>query len=157
MMIEFLYEYVGFIGLWFGCGQGICYVCVVIVDQLDGMSEEMCICIIGVYFFYGCLICMIEGYVKCNEVGEVVELLLIQQKFFEYFSFQCGYCMLGFVNVVIVLIECLKCELIVKVDVECMIIDVFDVYFCCCMGYVCYYEVVKDVVLMMLGFVKDVV
>ena len=35
-MINFLHEYVNLTGTKFGCGEGICHACVVIVDNDDG-------------------------------------------------------------------------------------------------------------------------
>ncbi|MBJ9693468.1 (2Fe-2S)-binding protein [Burkholderia cenocepacia] len=155
MMIEFLHEYAGLTGSRLGCGQGICHACVVIVDQPDGMSEEMRTCITGAHFFHGRSIRTIEGHAKRNEAGEVVELSPIQQKFLEHFSFQCGYCTPGFVNAATVLIERLKREPIAKADVERTITDALDAHLCRCTGYVRYYEAVKDVVLTTPGLVKD--
>lgn len=154
-MIDYLYEYQNFIGLCLGCGQGICYVCVVIVDNLDGISEEVCICIIGVYYFDGKKVCIIEGYVQCDENGDICELSLIQQKFVDQFVFQCSYCVLGFVNVVIVLVEKVQCQLIKCSELEQVIEDSFGYYICCCIGYVCYYSVICDV-FDEFGLVKEV-
>ncbi|KVD94879.1 (2Fe-2S)-binding protein [Burkholderia stagnalis] len=155
MMIEFLHEYAGLTGSRLGCGQGICHACVVILDKPDGTSEEVRSCITGAHFFHGRAIRTIEGHAKRNDAGEVVELSLIQQKFLEHFSFQCGYCTPGFVNAATVLIERLKRQPVAKADVERTITDALDAHLCRCTGYVRYYEAVKDVVMTTPGLVKD--
>lgn len=39
MMIEYLHEYRNLTGTKFGCGQGACNACVVIIDNDDGTKE----------------------------------------------------------------------------------------------------------------------
>ncbi len=155
MMIDFLHEYVGLTGSRLGCGQGVCHACVVILDQPDGSNEEVRTCITGAHFFDGKKVRTIEGHAKRNEQGEVVELSLVQQKFLEHYSFQCGYCTPGFVNATTVLIERLKREPIAKEAVEREITKALDSHICRCTGYVRYYEAVKDVVMNTPGLVKD--
>ena len=155
MMIDFLHEYVGLTGSRLGCGQGVCHACVVIVDHAGGTSEEVRTCITGAHFFDGKTVRTIEGHGKRNEKGEVVELTLVQQKFLEHFSFQCGYCTPGFVNAATVLIERLERQPIAKHEIEQTITAALDDHICRCTGYVRYYEAVKDVIMNTPGLLKD--
>jgi aerobic-type carbon monoxide dehydrogenase small subunit (CoxS/CutS family) len=155
MMIDYLHEYLHLTGSRLGCGQGICHACVVIVDKPDGTSEEVRTCITGANYFHGKSIRTIEGHAKRDEAGAVVELSLIQQKFLEHFSFQCGYCTPGFVNAAIVLIERLKRQPVARDKVEATITAALNDHICRCTGYVRYYEAVKEVVLTTPGLVKD--
>jgi aerobic-type carbon monoxide dehydrogenase small subunit (CoxS/CutS family) len=154
MMIDFLHEYVKLTGSRLGCGQGVCHACVVIVDHADGTSEEVRTCITGAHFFDGKKVRTIEGHATRNEQGEIVALSIVQQKFLEHFSFQCGYCTPGFVNAATVLIERLKREPIAKDDVESTITAALDDHICRCTGYVRYYEAVKDVIMSTPGLIK---
>ena len=154
MMIDFLHEYLQLTGSRLGCGQGVCYACVVIIDKPDGTSEEVRTCITGVNFFHGKTIRTVEGHAKRNESGEVVELSLIQQKFLEHYSFQCGYCTPGFVNATTVLIERLKRHPVAKDKVEQTITKALNKHICRCTGYVRYYKAVKDLVMTMPGLTR---
>jgi len=155
MMIDFLHEYLDLTGSRLGCGQGVCRACVVILDKADGSSEEVRTCITGAHFFDGKKIRTIEGHAKRNEQGEIVELSLVQQKFLEHFSFQCGYCTPGFVNAATILIEKLKRQPITHDQVEAVINEGLGDHICRCTGYVRYFEAVKDVVMNTPGLVKD--
>jgi aerobic-type carbon monoxide dehydrogenase small subunit (CoxS/CutS family) len=154
MMIDFLHEYLNLTGSRFGCGQGVCRACTVILDNTDGTSEEIRSCITGAHFFNGKKIRTIEGHGKKNDKGEVVEVSPIQQKFLEHYSFQCGYCTPGFVNAATVLIEKLQREPVAKEQVEETITHALDSHLCRCTGYVRYFEAVKDVILTTPGLIK---
>jgi aerobic-type carbon monoxide dehydrogenase small subunit (CoxS/CutS family) len=154
MMIDFLHEYVSLTGSRLGCGQGVCHACVVIVDHADGSSEEVRTCITGAHFFDGKKVRTIEGHAQRNEQGEVVALSVVQQKFLEHFSFQCGYCTPGFVNAATILVERLKRQPISQDDVEKTITAALDDHICRCTGYVRYYEAVKDVIMSTPGLIK---
>ena len=108
MMIDVLHEMLDLTGSRLGCGQGICHACVVIWDRDDQTSEEVPTCITGADFFDGKRIRTIEGAAQTNDNGEIIALSGVQQAFLDRFSFQCGYCTLGFVNAATVLIERLK-------------------------------------------------
>jgi xanthine dehydrogenase YagT iron-sulfur-binding subunit len=155
MMIDFLHEYLNLTGSRLGCGQGICHACVVILDHPDGSCEEVRTCITGAHFFDGKQIRTIEAHATRNAQGEVVELSAIQQKFLEYFSFQCGYCTPGFVNATTVLLEKLKQQPIARDQVESAISAGLGRHICRCTGYVGYYAAVKDLVMNTPGLVKD--
>jgi aerobic-type carbon monoxide dehydrogenase small subunit (CoxS/CutS family) len=154
MMIDFLHEYLNLTGSRFGCGQGVCRACTVILDNTDGTSEEIRSCITGAHFFNGKKIRTIEGHGKKNDKGEVVEVSPIQQKSLEHYSFQCGYCTPGFVNAATVLIEKLQREPVAKEQVEETITHALDSHLCRCTGYVRYFEAVKDVILTTPGLIK---
>jgi len=155
MMIDFLHEYVDLTGSRLGCGQGMCRACVVILDKADGSSEEVRTCITGAHFFAGKQIRTIEGHAKRNAQGEIVELSVIQKKFLEHFSFQCGYCTPGFVNAATILVEQLKRQPIMQDQLEATINRSLGEHICRCTGYVRYFEAVKDVVLHTPGLIKD--
>ncbi|MGF6723396.1 xanthine dehydrogenase YagT iron-sulfur-binding subunit [Paraburkholderia sp. GAS41] len=154
MMIDLLHEYLDLTGSRLGCGQGICHACVVILDKPDGASEEIRTCITGAHFFDGKAIRTVEAHAQRNQQGEVVALSPIQQKFLEYFSFQCGYCTPGFVNAATVLIERLERHPVAKEQVQETITEALNDHLCRCTGYVRYYEAVKDVVLNTPGLVR---
>lgn len=156
MMIDFLHEYANLTGSRLGCGQGICRACVVIVDNDDGTSQEMRTCITGVGFFQGRKIRTVEGHATRNEAGEVTGLSPVQQRFLDFYSFQCGYCTPGFVNAATVLVERLKREPIDRDQVEAVVTDHLNVHICRCTGYVRYHQAVKDLILSTPGLVKEV-
>ena len=97
MMIDVLHETLGLTGSRLGCGLGICHACVVIWDKDDHTSEEVPTCITGAQFFDGKRIRTIEGIAERNDSGGIVALSPVQQAFLDHFSFQCGYCIPGFV------------------------------------------------------------
>jgi xanthine dehydrogenase YagT iron-sulfur-binding subunit len=153
MMLDFLNEYLNLTGTRFGCGQGVCRACTVILDKNDGTSEEIRTCITGAHFFEGASIRTVEGHAKTDAQGKLV-LSPIQQKFLEHFSFQCGYCTPGFVNAATVLVERLQKQPVAASEVEATITQALDAHICRCTGYVRYYEAVKDVIVSTPGLVK---
>ncbi|MET3130204.1 aerobic-type carbon monoxide dehydrogenase small subunit (CoxS/CutS family) [Oxalobacteraceae bacterium GrIS 1.11] len=155
MMIDFLHEYLDLTGSRLGCGQGVCYACVVILDQPDGSSEEVRSCITGAHFFEGKTVRTIEGHAQRNDKGDIVALAPIQQKFLEHYSFQCGYCTPGFVNAATVLLESLRRAPIARDQVDDTISAALNAHICRCTGYVRYFEAVKEVVLSTPGLVKE--
>src|SRR5690606_26105825 len=108
-MVEFLHEYVGLTGSRFGCGQGLCRACTVIIDEEDGSSREMRTCITGALYFNGRSIRTVEGHATRDADGNL-KLSPVQEAFLDHFSFQCSDCTPGFVNAATVLIELLQRE-----------------------------------------------
>jgi aerobic-type carbon monoxide dehydrogenase small subunit (CoxS/CutS family) len=154
MLIDVLHEWLDLTGTRFGCGQGVCRACTVIVDDADG-SREMRTCITGAHWFDGKKIRTVEGHAKRDANGAVVELSTVQQAFLDNYSFQCGYCTPGFVNAATVLVEQLKKAPIAKSDVEATVGAALEPHLCRCTGYVRYYQAVKDLVLRTPGLVKE--
>ena len=154
MMLDFLNEYLNLTGSRFGCGQGVCRACTVILDKKDGTSTEIRTCITGAHFFDGKSIRTIEGHAQAGADGKLV-LSPIQRQFLEHYSFQCGYCTPGFVNAATVLVERLKKQPIAVSEVEATIMQALDAHICRCTGYVRYYEAVKDVIVSTPGLVKE--
>lgn len=152
-MVEFLHEYVGLTGSRFGCGQGLCRACTVIIDDADGTSREMRTCITAALYFEGMSIRTIEGHATKDENG-ALKLTPVQEAFLDHFSFQCSYCTPGFVNAATVLIERLQREPIERDQVEAVVEDALNDHICRCTGYVRYYSAVRDVVLNTPGLVK---
>jgi len=107
-MIEYLHEYRNLTGTKFGCGQGTCNACVVIVDNDDGTKELKKTCINSTSVFNNKKIRTIEGLATKDKNNNIIGLNPVQEAFMEQFSFQCGWCTSGFVNAATVLIEELK-------------------------------------------------
>lgn len=151
-MVDFLHEYAGLTGSRFGCGQGLCRACTVIVDDPDGTSREMRTCITGAHYFNGRAIRTVEGHATKNADGSV-QLSPVQEAFLTHFSFQCSYCTPGFVNAATVLIERLQRQPVARDQLEQTIEDALNDHLCRCTGYVRYYSAVRDVVLNTPGLV----
>ncbi len=147
MMLDYLHEYRNLTGTRFGCGQGMCRACTVIVDNPDGSSEEVRTCITGAHFFDGKTIRTVEGHAQRDDAGEVKALSTVQQQFLEHFSFQCSYCAPGFVNAATVLVERLQREPVPRSQLEDTISEALESHICRCTGYVRYFEAVRDAVL----------
>ncbi len=154
MLIDVLHEYLNLTGTRFGCGQGVCRACTVIVDDAEG-PRELRSCITGAHFFDGKRIRTVEGHARRDAAGNVTALSPVQQAFLDHFGFQCGYCTPGFVNAATVLLERLVKAPIVKSEVEATITEALDPHLCRCTGYVRYYQAVKDLVLQTPGLVKE--
>ena len=152
-MVDFLHEYADLTGSRFGCGQGLCRACTVIVDEPDGTSREMRTCITGAHYFNGRSIRTVEGHATKGEDGKL-KLSAVQEAFLDHFSFQCSYCAPGFVNAATVLVERLQKEPVAKEDVKQVIEDSLNDHICRCTGYVRYYRAVHDVVMNTPGLVK---
>ena len=153
MLVDVLHEYLGLTGTRFGCGQGECRACTVIVDDERG-PREVRSCITGAHYFAGKPIRTVEGHARRDENGRIVELSMVQQAFLDHFSFQCGYCTPGFVNAATVLLETLKKSPIEGDKVEATILEALNPHLCRCTGYVRYYQAVKELVLKTPGLVK---
>jgi aerobic-type carbon monoxide dehydrogenase small subunit (CoxS/CutS family) len=147
MMLDYLHEYRNLTGTRFGCGQGLCRACTVIVDNPDGTSEEIRTCITGAHYFDGKTIRTIEGHAERDVNGTIKALSTVQQQFLEHFSFQCSYCAPGFVNAATVLVEKLKRQPVPRKQLEKTISAALEPHICRCTGYVRYYEAVRDAVL----------
>jgi aerobic-type carbon monoxide dehydrogenase small subunit (CoxS/CutS family) len=154
MMIDFLHEYMNLTGSRFGCGQGVCHACVVILDGEEG-SKEVRTCITGAHFFDRKKIRTVEGLARRDAGGNVIELAPIQQKFLDHYGFQCGYCTPGFVNAATVFIEKLQRQPISSDRLEDAISEALKNHICRCTGYVRYFEAVKDLVLTTPGLVEQ--
>ncbi|MEG3791748.1 (2Fe-2S)-binding protein [Lysobacter sp. CCNWLW3] len=154
MLVDVLHEYLGLTGTRFGCGQGVCRACTVIVDDEAG-PREVRSCITGAHYFAGKRIRTVEGHARRDDAGAIVELSPVQQAFLDHFSFQCGYCTPGFVNAATVLLERLKKSPVTAADVEATITEALDPHLCRCTGYVRYYQAVKALVLATPGLVRE--
>ena len=154
MLVDVLHEYLGLTGTRFGCGQGECRACTVIVDDERG-PREVRSCITGAHYFQGRRIRTVEGHAKRDDAGQIVALSPVQQAFLDHFSFQCGYCTPGFVNAATVLLERLAKAPIGADEVEATITEALNPHLCRCTGYVRYYQAVKELVLKIPGLVKD--
>jgi aerobic-type carbon monoxide dehydrogenase small subunit (CoxS/CutS family) len=152
MLVDVLHEYLGLTGTRFGCGQGECGACTVIVDEASG-PREVRSCITGAHYFAEKPIRTVEGHARRDESG-LTELSPVQQAFLDHFSFQCGYCTPGFVNAATVLLERLARSPVRKEEVEAAILEALNPHLCRCTGYVRYYQAVKQLVLNTPGLVR---
>lgn len=154
-MLDFLHEYADLTGSRFGCGQGLCFACAVILDQANGASEEIRTCITGAHYFNGKSIRTVEGHAKRDSDGAVVALSPVQSAFIEHFSFQCGSCTPGFVTAATVLIERLHKQPVARAALEQTITEALDHHICRCTGYVRYYTAVRDLIEKTPGLIKS--
>ncbi len=154
-MVDFLHDYLNLTGTRFGCGQGICHACTVVVVAADGTTSESRTCIFDAHYFDGKAIVTVEGQATRNADGAVAELTPLQQAFIEHFAFQCGYCTPGFLAGATVFIDGLKREPVRRDRLEQAIGDALDVHICRCTGYVRYFEAVRAVALATPGCVVD--
>jgi aerobic-type carbon monoxide dehydrogenase small subunit (CoxS/CutS family) len=153
VLVDVLHEYLGLTGTRFGCGQGVCGACTVIVDDADG-PREVPGCVTGAHYFSGKRIRTVEGHATRDAAGKISALSPVQQAFLDHFSFQCGYCTPGFVNAATVLMERLAKAPVSRDALEAAITDALDPHLCRCTGYVRYYQAVKQLVLSTPGLVK---
>lgn len=155
MLLEFLQEYLNLTGTRYGCGQGVCRACTVILDRPDGRSDAVPSCITGAAYLDGAAIRTVEGHARRDASGAVVALSPIQQAFLEHFSFQCGYCTPGFVNGATVLLERLARNPVPRAEVERVVLEGMNPHICRCTGYVRYLTAIRDVVLKTPGLTTD--
>ena len=147
MMIEYLHEYMNLTGTKFGCGQGACAACTIIVENEDGTKETKKACINSASTFNNKKITTIEGHATKDKDNNIVKLNPVQEAFMEQFSFQCGWCTSGFVNQATFLLEKLEINPIKKADVEKVIEKNLGEHICRCTGYVKYFEGMKKLIL----------
>lgn len=153
MLIDVLHEYLGLTGTRFGCGEGMCRACAVIVDGEEG-SEEIPSCLTAAHQLAGRSIRTVEAHAKRDAAGAVVALSPVQQAFVDGFSFQCGYCTPGFVNAATVLMERLAKSPVSAAELEATITEALDPHLCRCTGYVRYFQAVKKLALATPGLVR---
>lgn len=149
MLVDVLHEYLGLTGTRFGCGQGVCRACTVIVDDEQG-PREVRSCITGAHYFEGKAIRTVEGHAKHGADGALQELSAVQQAFLDHFSFQCGYCTPGFVNAATVLLERLgkqPARDYEREEVRALVLEALNPHLCRCTGYVRYYQAVEELAL----------
>lgn len=149
MLVDVLHEYLGLTGTRFGCGQGVCRACTVIVDDDQG-PREVRSCITGAHYFQDKPIRTVEGHATPGADGERPRLSAVQQAFLDHFSFQCGYCTPGFVNAATVLLERLGKQPVrdyEREEVRALILEALNPHLCRCTGYVRYYQAVEELVL----------
>ena len=85
-LLDVLRQEVELTGTKYGCGEGNCGACTVLID-----GEPMRSCITSVGSVTGCEVTTVEG------LAEDGHLNLVQKAFVENSAFQCGYCTPGFV------------------------------------------------------------
>ena len=85
-LLDVLRETIGLTGTKYGCGEGNCGACTVLVD-----GEPTRACITPVGSVAGRHVTTVEGLAEGDELNPV------QRAFVEESAFQCGYCTPGFV------------------------------------------------------------
>ncbi|NQY21698.1 MAG: 2Fe-2S iron-sulfur cluster binding domain-containing protein [Campylobacteraceae bacterium] len=147
MMIEYLHEFRNLTGTKFGCGQGACGACTVIVENEDGTKETKKTCINSAAVFNNKKVTTIEGHATKDKDNNIVKLNPVQEVFIEQFAFQCGWCTSGFVNKATLLMENLEKNPIKIDQVEKVIEENLKDHICRCTGYVKYYQGMKKLIL----------
>ncbi len=85
-LLDILRQDIGLTGTKYGCGEGNCGACTVLVD---GEATRACITPVG--SVVGRQVTTIEGLAEGGDLNPV------QQAFVEESAFQCGYCTPGFI------------------------------------------------------------
>lgn len=93
-LLSYLRFDLGLTGTKYGCGEGLCGACTVLVD---GQALKACMSTVGAVA--GGSITTIEG------VAQNDELHAVQQAFIDESAMQCGYCIPGFIMAAIGLLE----------------------------------------------------
>jgi aerobic-type carbon monoxide dehydrogenase small subunit (CoxS/CutS family) len=93
-LLSFLRFELGLTGTKYGCGEGLCGACTILVD---GQPIKACLATVG--SVAGGELTTIEGLAT----GE--ELHPVQQAFVDCSAAQCGYCIPGFVMAAVALLE----------------------------------------------------
>jgi aerobic-type carbon monoxide dehydrogenase small subunit (CoxS/CutS family) len=93
-LLEVLREDLGLTGTKYGCGEGQCRACTVLLDNTPIVS-----CVTPVRMAQGKKITTIEG------LAEGPRLHAVQQAFIEEGAMQCGYCVPGMVLRTVALLE----------------------------------------------------
>ena len=109
----------GLTGSKFGCGEGICGACTVIVDDKAVRS-----CVTAVGDVQGKRVLTIEGVAKDGRLHP------IQQAFVDHVAYQCGYCTPGMIMGAYALL--LKNPKATRAD----IVKELDSHLCCCGAHV---------------------
>lgn len=98
-LLSFLRFEVGLTGAKYGCGEGVCGACTVLVD---GQATRSCMTTVGAVA--GGSITTIEGLAADN--GAALEALHpVQRAFVDEQAMQCGYCIPGFIMTSVALLN----------------------------------------------------
>jgi nicotinate dehydrogenase subunit A len=93
-LLSFIRFDVGLTGTKYGCGEGVCGACTVLVD---GQPTRACTTTVGAVA--GGSITTIEGLAKDRELHPV------QRAFIDEQAMQCGYCIPGFIMTAVALLN----------------------------------------------------
>lgn len=93
-LLSFIRFDAGLTGTKYGCGEGVCGACTVLVD---GQPLRSCISTVGAVA--GGSVTTIEGIARDGELHPV------QQAFIDAQAMQCGYCIPGFIMTTVALLE----------------------------------------------------
>jgi len=98
-LLTVLREHLDLTGSKYGCGEGLCGACTVLVE---GKAQRSCITSVGAVG--GKQITTIEGLASAGGPGEE-RLHPVQQAFLEAGAMQCGYCTSGMIMSAVALLE----------------------------------------------------
>jgi aerobic-type carbon monoxide dehydrogenase small subunit (CoxS/CutS family) len=93
-LLEVLREELGLTGTKYGCGEGQCRACTVLLDDKPALA-----CITSLQTAQGKSVLTIEGLAKGDELHPV------QRAFLEEGAFQCGYCTPGMILETVALLK----------------------------------------------------
>jgi len=93
-LLSFIRFDAGLTGTKYGCGEGLCGACTVLVD---GQALRSCLATVGAVA--GGAVTTIEG------LAQDAQLHPVQQAFIDESAMQCGYCIPGFIMTSVALLE----------------------------------------------------
>lgn len=147
-LADFLHEHLELTGTKVSCAIGICKACTVAARPFGQMSlSRVQACITPVTALNRHEIITVEGLANQGRLAP------LQQSFLEHFSFQCGYCVPGFLMGTTILMDQLKNQPIRREDIDSAIAESLGDHVCRCTGYAKYYEAIKNHILATPGLI----
>lgn len=141
-LVDFLHEHLGLTGTKVSCAMGICKACTVAARPLGQSAlSRVQACITPVAALHRNEIITVEGLANRNQLAP------LQQSFLNHFSFQCGYCVPGFLMGTTLLLDQLKAQPIQREEIDSAISKNLGDHICRCTGYAKYYEAIKNYIL----------
>jgi aerobic-type carbon monoxide dehydrogenase small subunit (CoxS/CutS family) len=125
-LLDVIREDFGLTGTKYGCGEGQCRACTVLMD-----GKPVTSCLIPIRAAAGRRITTIEG------LGDAAKLHPVQQAFLEAGAMQCGYCTPGMILRTVALLEATPSP------TEAQIIEGLNGNLCRCGGYIQILEAVR--------------
>lgn len=125
-LLDVLREDLGLTGTKYGCGEGQCRACTVLMD-----GKPVTSCLIPMRAAAGKSITTIEG------LGDAAKLHPVQQAFLEAGAMQCGYCTPGMILRTVALLEAAPSP------TEAQVVEGLNGNLCRCGGYIQILEAVR--------------
>jgi len=137
-LADFLHEKLGLTGTKVSCGAGICKACTVAVSKPGSPGlQRIQACLMPASALTDYRILTVEGLANGAELSDAQTALL------QSFSFQCGYCTPGFLMGIVLLIDKLKTNPVMRSELDTAIAEGLGEHICRCSGYVKYYDAIK--------------